>query len=251
MSVTKYIPDTITSMNLLCGVIGVIFTLDGRPDIGFILMLGAAVADFFDGFAARLLHAYSELGKQLDSLSDLVSFGVLPALMLHSLIRGGSIVAGWVSYLPLLYAVGTAFRLAKFNIDTRQHHSFLGLPCPAAAMICGSFAYIATVAPSSIFGTLSTSAWFAPALAVVLSLLMVSEIPMFAMKFGGDKGEKTPQDTLESIKRITFFSIAAISLIVVILIGLPWAAVVLFAFISYIIINLVFLLKRKDYGQVS
>lgn len=238
-------------MNLLCGVIGVIFTLNGRPDIGFVLMLGAAVADFFDGFAARLLHAYSDLGKQLDSLSDLVSFGVLPALMLHTLMRRGAMVPDWVTFLPLLYAVGTAFRLAKFNIDTRQHHSFLGLPCPAAAMICGSFAYIAAVAPASFFGNLAASLWFCPVLAVVLALLMVSEVPMFAMKFGGGKGEKTAQDTLESIKRITFFSIAAISVIVVILIGLPWAAVVLFAFVSYILINLVFLLKRKDYGQVS
>lgn len=242
MSITKYIPDTITSMNLLCGILGVVFTLDGRPDIGFLFMLGAAVADFFDGFAARLLHAYSDLGKQLDSLSDLVSFGVLPALMLYVLMRDSSISCCWICYLPLIYAVGTAFRLAKFNIDERQHMSFIGLPCPAAAMICGSFAYLATVNPLGIAAHLAGLTWFIPVAASVLAYLMVSEVPMFAMKFGGsDNADATA--TLENIKRISFFSITAIIAVVVIILGINWSAIPLFAFISYILINLVFIFK--------
>ncbi len=81
MNIVKHIPNTITSMNLLCGVLGVIFTLDGRIDIAFYLMLAAAVFDFFDGFSARLLKAYSDIGKELDSLADVVSFGVLPSVL--------------------------------------------------------------------------------------------------------------------------------------------------------------------------
>lgn len=246
MSITKYIPDTITSMNLLCGALGVIFTLNGRPDTGFLFMLGAAVADFFDGFAARLLHAYSDLGKQLDSLSDLVSFGVLPAIMLHALMRNNYGLDGpsWIAFLPLIYAVGTAFRLAKFNIDERQHMSFIGLPCPAAAMICGSFAYLATVCPDGIAGQLAGLCWFAPVLAAVLAFLMVCEVPMFAMKFGGGHAADAAA-TLESVKRIAFFSITAIAIVVAVVMGLNWASVPLIAFTSYILINLIFSAVKK------
>ena len=246
MRITKYIPDTITSLNLLCGVLGVIFTLDGRPDIGFLLMIGAAVADFFDGFAARLLHAYSDLGKQLDSLSDLVSFGVLPALMLYVLMRDSNgFSCSWVSFLPLIYAVGTAFRLAKFNIDERQHMSFIGLPCPAAAMICGSFAYLATVNPFGIAASLASLAWFPPVLASVLALLMVSEVPMFAMKFGGSHSDADASATLENIKRIAFFSITAIVAVVTIVLSQNWSLVPLLSFTSYILITLLFSIKDR------
>ncbi len=241
MSVTKYIPDTITSMNLLCGVLGVIFTLDGRPDVGFLFMIGAAVADFFDGFAARLLHAYSDLGKQLDSLSDLVSFGVLPALMLHVIMRdsfGGC--CQLATFLPLIYAVGTAFRLAKFNIDERQHMSFIGLPCPAAAMICGSFAYLATVNDGGIAAQLAGLCWFVPVMAAVLAFLMVCEVPMFAMKFGGSHSDADAAATLENIKRVAFFSITAIVAVITVILGQNWALVPLLSFTSYILINLCF-----------
>ena len=245
MKITKYIPDSITSMNLLCGVLGVIFTLDGRPDLGFLFMLGAAVADFLDGFAARLLHAYSDLGKQLDSLSDMVSFGVLPALMLHVAMRDSfGVCPPFVTYLPLVYAVGTAFRLAKFNIDERQHHSFIGLPCPAAAMICGSFAYMATVCPDGFAAGLAGLCWFVPVMALALALLMVSEVPMFAMKFGGASHEADAAATLENIKRTAFFSITAIIAVAVAILGVNWSAIPLFAFITYVLVNLVFLLKK-------
>ena len=243
MGITKIIPDTITSMNLACGVLGVIFTLNERPDTGFLFMLGAAVADFFDGFAARLLHAYSELGKQLDSLCDLVSFGVLPALMLFQVSRDAAFGMPWYVWLPLIFAIATAFRLAKFNIDTRQHLSFIGLPCPAAAMICGSFAYLVTVAPDSFAGCLLGLVWFVPVLAAVLSFLMVSEVPMFAMKFGGDHSDAAA--TVDGFKRIAFFSITAIAVVVVAILGLSWATVIFASFLSYILINLAFLLVRK------
>lgn len=239
MALTKYIPNTITSMNLLCGILGVISTLNGRPDTGFLFMIGAAAADFLDGFAARMLKSYSDLGKQLDSLSDMVSFGVLPAVMLTVLMQIYYDKGSFIVYTPLVYAVGTAFRLAKFNIDTRQSSSFIGLPCPAAAMICGSFAYLAVQVPSGIPSCLSGLCWFLPVAAAILALLMVSEIPMFAMKFGSSHPENTIT-AMENIKRIAFLSISAIAVIVVVILQLNWATVPLFAFVSYILVNLGF-----------
>ena len=114
MNIIRHIPNTITSMNLLCGVLGVIASLNGRLELGFELMILAAVFDFCDGLAARLLKAYSEIGKELDSLADDVSFGVLPAVMLYQ-ISGTDI---WIlKYLPLVLAAFSALRLAKFNLD--------------------------------------------------------------------------------------------------------------------------------------
>ena len=174
--IVKHIPNTITSMNLLCGVLGVIASLNGRLELGFELMILAAVFDFCDGLAARLLKAYSEIGKELDSLADDVSFGVLPAVMLFS-VSGTDIVV--LKYLPLLLAVFSALRLAKFNLDERQSLGFIGLPTPANALFWGSL--MVGVAPH-----FESSPLWAVAMVVgvlVSSYLLVSEIPMFALKF--------------------------------------------------------------------
>ena len=141
MNITRHIPNTITSMNLLCGVLGVICVFSGESDTAFLLMLLAAVCDFFDGFSARALKAYSAIGKELDSLADLVSFGLLPSLMLYRMMTVLSPEAGLLCYLPLLIVVASALRLAKFNTDDRQSENFLGLATPACAMICGSMTY--------------------------------------------------------------------------------------------------------------
>ena len=148
MIIRKAIPDIITSLNLLCGVLGVMFTFNGRPDIAFCMMLAAAVFDFLDGLAARALDAYSDIGKELDSLCDVVSFGVLPALMLYRTMVDLT-GAGVFCCLPLILAVFSALRLAKFNIDERQHGSFLGLPTPASAMICGALCCYVFMEPAS------------------------------------------------------------------------------------------------------
>ena len=106
-------------MNLLCGALGVIFTFRGELNIAFYLMIGAAVCDFLDGLAARTFKAYSDMGKELDSLADLISFGLLPSMMLHRrMIEGG--MTGFASYIPLIIVIFSALRLAKFNIDDRQ-----------------------------------------------------------------------------------------------------------------------------------
>ena len=232
MSIRKHIPDTITSMNLLCGVMGVIFTLKGRPDTGFLLMIGGAVCDFFDGLAARLLKASSGIGKELDSLADMVTFGVLPSLMLFGAGGADNVI---LKHIPLLLAVFSALRLAKFNIDERQHGSFLGLPTPASAMICGALCCYVFMEPASAPARWCAAPWVLPLLAVVLSVLLISELPMFAMKFG--KGiEGTDRRT--RVKRIAFLAIAVIGTVVTIALAQHWSLAVLLAFLGYVLVNL-------------
>ncbi len=240
MQIIKHIPNTITSMNLLSGTLGVIFTLQGRIDIAFLLMLAAAVFDFFDGFAARMLKAYSDIGKELDSLADMISFGVLPAIMLHKTMcnsLGNSIVC----YIPLILAVFSALRLAKFNIDERQHESFIGLATPAAAMICGSLSYYVYFSPLSFLAKACLTYWFLPVLAIVLSALLVSEIPMFAMKFGKD----IECDYRTKIQRIGFLVGIVCLAIPVLVLRLNWSLIVLMTFIYYLLLNIAFIFMKK------
>ena len=228
MGIRKHIPNSITSMNLLAGCMGVIFTLEGRPDTAFIMMLVAAVADFCDGLAARLLHAYSPMGKELDSLADVVSFGVLPSMMLSQCMGTSEI---W-RYLPLFLAVMSALRLAKFNIDPDQSENFKGMPTPASAMIAGSLAYFVTVTPGSWLAGLAGTNWFMPLVALALGLLTVSRVPMFGMKIA--KGKK-----LLDAKRIVFLCLAILIVACTAVFGLDWSAAVLMIFLSYLIENLI------------
>lgn len=219
-------------MNLLCGVLGVIASFNARPDLAFILMLAAAVFDFSDGLAARALGAYSELGKELDSLSDDVSFGVLPAVMLHNTMRSLGCSGMWI-YVPLLVAVFAALRLAKFNIDPRQSDSFIGLPSPSAAIICGSLCCYVYSTPGSL-AALCAHFWVIPLLSIIISFLLVCELPMFAMKFC--KGHKADRATV--VKRVVLMSLAVIVAVVVLACGLNWSLIFFSTFTAYIIINL-------------
>lgn len=232
MSLRKHIPNSITSMNLLCGVLGVYFTFSGRFDTAFLLMLAAAVFDFCDGLAARALGAYSDVGKELDSLCDVVSFGVLPALMLTCLMKSLGCTGIWV-FVPMVLAVFSALRLAKFNVDERQHDSFIGLATPPSAMICGSLCSFVATHPDSAVAVWCSACWVLPLLAVLLSALLVSEVPMFAFKFGKGKSADRRTRTL----RVIFLAAVALSAILVAVLGLGWQLIVLLSFILYILIN--------------
>lgn len=220
-------------MNLLSGVLGVIFTFKGQFDIAFYMMLAAAVCDFCDGFSARLLKAYSELGKELDSLADLISFGVLPSMMLHRLMVVTNGESFW-SYLPLVIVIFSALRLAKFNIDERQSDNFIGLATPACAMLCGSFTHYVYSEPDSLMSLWTDCRFFIPIASAVLSLLLVSEIPMFSMKF--KKGMK--QDMIISRMRLIFIISVAAAAILTAALGLRWSMTVLLSFTAYIVINI-------------
>ena len=228
MKLLKHIPNTITSTNLLCGALGVIFTFQGALDIAFYLMLGAAVCDFLDGLAARALNAYSAVGKELDSLADLVSFGVLPAMMFHRrLMEGG--MTGFIAYIPLIICVFAAIRLAKFNVDDRQSENFLGLATPACALWCGSLIFAADHGVMS-FAMMLHDTLIIPVASVVLALMMISEIPMFSMKF--KKGS--------AYNRVRFYFIAMVAAIsaATLILKINWAYIVFLSLTCYILFNI-------------
>ncbi len=240
MKIVKHIPNTITSMNLLCGVLGVISTFNGNFQWAFYFMLIAAVCDFCDGLSARLLKAYSDMGKELDSLADMVSFGVLPALMVYKFMANIHTDSSLV-YIPLLIAVFSALRLAKFNIDERQTENFIGLATPACAILCGSFIYYSNNDPSSVLYSWACSKYFIPIASIILSLLLVCEIPMFSMKF---KKSVKPGSPIHQ-QRVTFAGIIFVATILTILLGLNWSFIAILVFTSYIVMNILILLLFK------
>lgn len=238
MKIVKHIPNSITSINLLCGALGVIYSFQGQLDIAFYLMLAGAACDFCDGFAARLLKAYSPMGKELDSLADLITFGFLPSIMLYKcmdIYHPGE----WYCYLPLVIVIFSALRLAKFNIDERQSENFIGLATPACAMICGSFAVIAHYDINNIVGMFTESTWMIPAGSVILSLLLVSNLPMFSMKFKKD----APADLKWT--RIAFLAVSVIAFAVTLILGQHFSHAVLFIFLAYILMNAVSAVFKK------
>lgn len=179
--ITRHIPNTLTCLNLFSGCIACVMAFHARFEMALLFIFIGAAFDFFDGFAARLLHAYSNIGKDLDSLADDISFGIAPALIVFSLFKEIhypeqlAFLAPWLPYTAFLIAVFSALRLAKFNNDTRQTTSFIGLPVPANALFWSSF--VAGCYPLASYHPLLTLA-----LVCLFSWLLVSEIPMFSLK---------------------------------------------------------------------
>jgi len=198
----RYIPNTLTCISLIFGFYGAIAGITGNYFEAMIAIFIAAVFDFADGLAARLLKAYSAMGKELDSLADMISFGVAPGMMmfgflnqlLHRLSWHDSVVCKIFLLAAFAVPVFSGLRLAKFNIDERQKTSFIGLPVPAHAMLWSS---LIVVFAGDVHATICIFPQFAGLLAsispsimligltiaiVATSLLLVSEIPMFSLK---------------------------------------------------------------------
>lgn len=199
-SIKKYIPDTITLLNLISGACACILAMWGQYFPAFLFIVASACFDFIDGWSARLLNAYSELGKQLDSLSDLISFGLAPALMFFNRYLNAGNKNTAFAYFALLLVAFAAIRLAKFNIDKRQTVDFIGLPTPAMAMIVAplcAYGQICSVrsTDSAVLAMLD-SVWFIPTASIILALLMVCEIPMFSMKHKKLSLKKYPRETI-------------------------------------------------------
>ncbi|AXT60650.1 phosphatidylserine synthase [Aquimarina sp. AD10] len=235
MWIKKQIPNLITLLNLLCGCIAVIFGVHGNLELtAFFVMLGIGF-DFFDGFAARILNAQSELGLQLDSLADMVTSGVAPGIVMYQLLSQVfgkpfyAVPQGWdtneivmsldwsyLSLLGLLVTLASAYRLANFNIDTRQTSSFIGLPTPANTLLIVSLPLILKYQQEIWVVELILNKWFLIALTVVSCYLLNAEIPLFALKFKtwGLKGNKVRYIFLLcTIVMILLFKFAAIPLI--------------------------------------
>lgn len=180
MNLKAQLPNFITLLNLLSGVLGILWVLEGQPLYAAYFVILSTTFDFFDGFAARWLKVQSELGKELDSLADVVSFGVLPGILLYSLTKSQT-EASFLPYCTLIIPMLSAYRLAKFNLDTRQSDRFLGLPTPANALLLTTIPYLAARWPE-------LSPWLSSPIALVViawltSLLLVAELPLIALKF--------------------------------------------------------------------
>lgn len=179
----QHIPNSITALNLVFGCFSIIAALEGRLTDASLWIGGAAILDFFDGFVARLLKVSSEIGKQLDSLADVVSFGVAPGMIFY-MMAGTCFGPGFCinAYLPFLIPAFSAFRLAKFNLDTRQSDSFIGLPTPANAMFIGSLPFIIN---NDVYGVawLIEHRYFMSAFPILSAYMLVAELPLLALKF--------------------------------------------------------------------
>jgi len=252
----KQIPNAFTLLNLFFGCIAIVFVLqtdeslimqDGGSWVaqfpekiwwGSVFIGIAAIIDFLDGLVARLFNATSAMGKQLDSLADVVSFGVAPAMILYQLLRisyireDTGLETSIIALLPaFIFPCAGAYRLARFNLDNTQQYGFKGVPIPAAGLVVASFPLILFGSESFELNILFTNRWFLYAIIVVLSLLMVSKLPLIALKF----------NDLSLRNNIPTIILLALSLISVLF--LQWLAVPVI-FILYIIVSLAFREKR-------
>lgn len=257
MNIKKHIPNTITLGNLLCGCLAIVKAFEGDLVWSAYLVGIALILDFFDGFFARLLKVSSPIGKDLDSLADMVTFGVVPGVVVYKMIVSamispmldGAASSGWTvypslsaetthSYLPLLgfsITIFSCIRLAKFNNDTRQSDSFIGVPTPANAMVICSFPLIVRFQPDLIFlVNLISNAWFLIILSGVMSFLLISELPLFALKF---KNFGWADNKI----RFVFLLLS-----VVMLVGLKFLAIpiIIILYILLSIVNNIFLKKK-------
>ena len=210
----KHLPNTITCCNLICGCIATTYAITGQPAMALLFIILGAVFDFFDGMVARLLHVSSEIGKELDSLADDVTFGVAPSAIIFYELQVldnplSNFNLQFIPYLAFIVAAFSAVRLAKFNLDTRQATSFIGLPTPANALFWGSL--IVGFGP-----VLEQYNWFSLLIIAGIFLsswVLVAEIPMFALKFKhwGFKGNEV---------KYLFIVFSALVLIATIAIGI-------------------------------
>lgn len=226
MTLLKNIPNLITLLNLFSGILSIYFASKGDLSLAGWLIFLAAIFDFLDGMSARLLKAWSEIGKQLDSLADVVSFGVAPAFIVHHLILSSHGRQTWdvsgldiLPFIPFLLPLFSAFRLAKFNVDERQTDSFIGLPTPATGILLASLPLVKEqlYAGQSLFYMVVTNTYFYIGLVLVLSLLMVSELPLFGLKFKSFKlkgNEIRYFFLLASVVLLLIFQVIAIPFII-------------------------------------
>ena len=251
----KHISNIFTLLNLFFGCIAIVFALQNGIDIIYskegeqfiklreniclasLFIAIAAIVDFLDGFVARALNICSEMGKQLDSLADLVSFGVAPGILLYQFLRMGFIkdsdgIEASILYLipAFIFTCAGAYRLARFNLDTSQAFGFKGVPIPAAGLVVASLPLIYWYGSSDFIYNLILNKWFLYVLIILLSCLMVSKLPIMAMKFK-DYGLKN------NMPKVILVVIAILSAFL-----LKWLAVPII-FIAYIILSLV--LKNK------
>ena len=245
----KQIPNIFTLLNLICGCIAIVFILQNGIQINYegnlvalseqmwlaSLFIGlAAVIDFLDGFVARLFNATSDMGKQLDSLADVVSFGVAPSMIMYQFLRMSFVssqssvnTSVWLFVPAFIIAAAGAYRLARFNINTQQSEGFTGVPIPAVGLLIASLPLIYWNATNEIIINTITNKWFLYALIILVSTLMVSKLPLIALKFKNISLK-------DNLPKYVLIIVAVISAFI-----FNWLAVPI-VFIAYIILSLAF-----------
>jgi len=215
----KHLPNAITCANLFSGCIGIVLAFQGELIAAAYAIFLSAIFDFFDGLASRVLKSFSGIGKDLDSLADIVSFGVLPAVIMYQILLAGhqiNKVSDYLNFIAFLIPVFSALRLAKFNVDTRQAENFIGLPTPANAILIASFPIIIQH-HNKYYTPYLLNPYVLSCFIVVMCTLLVVEVPMMSLKFKN-------RDFNENIFRyllllfsailILFFKFAAIPVVI-------------------------------------
>lgn len=237
----KHIPNLFTLMNLSCGTVAIVFSLEGQWQWAVYLLLMAALFDFLDGTAARLLKATSETGKQLDSLADMVTFGLLPGIFIYSIFRQQFIVAEEGLYpqsLQVLMLISvvlvpafSAIRLARFNLEESGNGFFNGLPTPAHALFWVGL-YWQIMEGGLLFGT-EVNLYFLWAIMLIMALHMILPIPMYSLKF---------KDFRLRGNLITYI-LLLVSVVVLVLTGIPGLSLIILTYILLSLLNLLLQLR--------
>lgn len=209
----KHIPNAITCANLFSGCIGIVFAFKGELETAAYFVLLSGIFDFFDGMVARLLNVKSEIGKQLDSLADMVSFGFLPGVVMFQLLKISDYSSAYLPYLGFIITVFSALRLAKFNIDERQTEDFIGLNTPMNTLFIVSLPFIAKDYPEIIGSSITLIA-----ITAITSYLLVSELKIFSFKLSDTSWAKNKM-------KFTFLILSLILIAVLKFVAVPFILV--------------------------
>ena len=224
MTIKKQVPNTITLLNLFCGCIAMVFALNKEFEMAFYFVSLGIFLDFFDGFFARLFQVSSPLGLQLDSLADMVTSGVVPGIVMYQLMgsSSGYPKLGWIvepfPFVGFLITLGSCYRLANFNIDTRQTDSFIGLPTPANALFILSLPLVLRNLDSFFVLELLTNPFVLIGITLLSVYMLNAEIPLFSLKIKQMSMKKNALQIgflLSSVVLIASFQYAGIPLVIV------------------------------------
>lgn len=229
----KQLPNFITLCNLFCGTVAIIFAVRGMLDCAALFVAIGIFFDFFDGFFARLLHVKSEMGLQLDSLADMVTSGVVPGIAMFQLLSSSTYVletegtfSMLLPYMGLFISLGSAYRLANFNIDTRQSTGFIGLPTPANTMFILSLPLILQYQSTEIVVFFLRNTWVLLGITLLSTYMLNANISLFALKF-------KDYSLKNNIVKYVFLAVCLLLLLVLKVIAIPFI-ILLYIFLSLI-----------------
>jgi CDP-diacylglycerol--serine O-phosphatidyltransferase len=239
MNIKKHIPNLITLLNLFSGCIALVFALNKDFDLAFYFVCLGIFLDFFDGFFARLFKVSSPLGLQLDSLADMVTSGVVPGVVMYQMIANSSAFPTMNSdivfypFLGFIITLGSCYRLANFNIDTRQTDSFIGLPTPANALFILSLPLVLKYSDSIIILELLTNHWLLMGITLFSAYILNAEIPLFSLKI-------KKFNITDNVLQIVFLSLSLVFLLFFEYLGIP---MVIIFYVLLSVLNNTFLKK--------